>query len=92
MKPGFFLDIADNTGDAFLYQILPAKAVDDIPLDRDLFIVCNIVRPRTLDCGDAPLIKHVGDHILFVDAELDSDDPRLDGARPPSYTTQQKSS
>ena len=25
MKPGFFLDIADNTGDAFSYRILPAK-------------------------------------------------------------------
>ena len=67
--------------------MLPAKTVDNIPLDWDRSIVRNIVRPRTLECGDAPLVERVGDRILFFnsaeeeifgDAELDSDDAELD--------------
>ena len=67
MKPGFFLDVAENTGDSFSYVILPAKQVDDIPLHRDTSIVRNIVRPRSLDCATAPLAERVGDRILFFD-------------------------
>ena len=87
MKPGLFLDIADNTGDTFSYRISPAKTVDDIPLDRDFSIVHNIFRPHKLECGDAPLIERVGDRIsffnsaeeeIFSDAELDADDAELD--------------
>ena len=68
MKPGFFMDVADNTGDGFSYIILPAKTIDDIPLNRDRSIVRNIVRPRSLDCATAPLVERVGDRILFFNA------------------------
>ena len=87
MKAGFFLDIADNTGDAFSYVILPATTVNDIPLDRDRSIVRNIVRPRSLDCGVAPLAERVGDRIMFFnangdelfgDAELETNDENID--------------
>ncbi len=52
MKPGFFLDVADNTGDGFSYEILPCLKVEDIPTDRVRPIVRNIVRPRELDRED----------------------------------------
>ena len=32
MQPGFFLDIADNVGNSFFYEILRAKSYTDIPL------------------------------------------------------------
>ena len=57
MSPGFFLDIAENTGDSFSYEILPVKDVVDIPLRKHWPIVRNIVRPRDLDCEDAPLVE-----------------------------------
>ena len=33
MMPGFFLGIAENTGDNFSYVILPVKKYSDITLD-----------------------------------------------------------
>ena len=71
MKAGFFLDIADNTGDTFSYVILPATTVNDFPLDRDPSNVRNIVQPRSLDCGVAPLAEQVGDRIMFFNANGD---------------------
>ena len=32
MLPGFFLDITDNIGDGFSYEILLVKEIEDIPL------------------------------------------------------------
>ena len=34
MEPGFFLDLADNTGDGFSYEILPVSSYKDIPSRR----------------------------------------------------------
>ena len=33
MELGFFLDVAENTGDNFSYAILPVESYSDIPLD-----------------------------------------------------------
>ena len=50
MLPGFFLDITDNTGDGFSYEILPVKDVKDIPLQRNpVTLVRSVVRSRNLD-------------------------------------------
>ena len=35
MEPGLFLDIADNTGDGFSYDILPVSLHKDIPCRRN---------------------------------------------------------
>ena len=57
MSLGFFLDIAKNTGNLFLYGISPVKDVVDIPLRHHYPIVRNIVRPRNLDCNSAPIVR-----------------------------------
>ena len=56
---------------AFSYVILPAKTVDDIPLDWDKSIVCNTFCPCLLDCAIAPTVERVGDIILFFNANGD---------------------
>ena len=71
MSPGFFLDIAENTGDAFSYKILPVKDVKDIPKQYDRHIVRNIVRPRDLDCSDAPRVNKVQGVLKFWNAQGD---------------------
>ena len=51
MEPGFFLKLADNTGDSFAYEILPGKEYKDIPLRRNPTVLVRcIVRER--DYGD----------------------------------------
>ena len=47
MEPGFFLKLADNTGDSFAYEILPGKEYKDIPLRRNSTVLVRcIVRER----------------------------------------------
>ena len=47
MEPGFFLDLADNTGDGFSYELLPAFSFKDIPQRRNpVTLVRCVVRPR----------------------------------------------
>ena len=69
MSPGFFLDIAENTGDTFSYKILPVKDVKDIPKHYDRHILYNIVRPRDLDCSDAPRVTKVQGTLKFWNAQ-----------------------
>ena len=53
MEPGFFLDLAENTGDGFSFLILPAETYEDIPLHkRPVTLVRSVVRPRLMD--DSP--------------------------------------
>ena len=55
MKPGFFLDIAENTGDGFSYEILPVKDIQDIPSSRNPTpLVQCVVRARDLSCDVPP--------------------------------------
>ena len=50
MEAGYFLDIADNTGDDFSYEILPVNTENRIPIYRNpLILVRSVVRSRALD-------------------------------------------
>ena len=58
MRPGFFLDVADNSGDGSGYKILPAENYSDIPLGRrPVTFVNSVVRTRYLK---SPLELTVG--------------------------------
>ena len=51
-----FLDIAENTGDNFIYVILPVKTYDDIPLDtRPVTLIQSIVRSRDIASDTIPV-------------------------------------
>ena len=65
MSPGFFLDIAKNTDDKCSYEILPVKDVVDIPTRNIWPIIQNIVRPTSLDCDAAPMVKENDNFLLF---------------------------
>ena len=56
MEPGFFLKMADNTGDSFAYEILPGKTYEDIPLRRNPTVLVRcVVRERDYGADKAPL-------------------------------------
>lgn len=56
MLPGFFLDMAENTGDNFSYVILPVEKYSAIPLDtRPVTVVCSVVRRHDIDSDHVPL-------------------------------------
>ena len=53
IQPGFFLDIAENTGDGFSYEILPVLLIKDIPIRRNpVTLVRSVVRQRNLVTSD----------------------------------------
>ena len=53
MQPGFFLDIAENTGDGFSYEIIPVLLIKDIPIRRNpVTLVRSVVRQRSLVTSD----------------------------------------
>jgi len=55
MLPGFFLDIAENTGNGFSYVILPVNNISDIPTARNpVTLVRSVVRKRDLSVDTAP--------------------------------------
>ena len=55
MEPGFFLKLAENTGDGFAYVVLPAKDIKDIPRRRNpVTLVRCVVRPRDLASSCVP--------------------------------------
>ena len=54
MEPGFMLDIAENTGDAFSYVLLPVRSYVDIPTLRNpTTLVRSVVRTRDIAITDA---------------------------------------
>ena len=58
MEPGFFLKLADNTGDSFAYEILPARSYEDIPLRKNPTVLVRcIVREREYGDDKAPLYR-----------------------------------
>ena len=69
MSAGFFLDIAENTGDGFSYVILPVAKVEDIPTDRCYPIVRNIVRPRSLSDLTSPEVRTNDGNLTFFNAD-----------------------
>ena len=66
MKLGFFLDLADNTGDGLSYELLPEFIFKDIPLNRNsVTLVRYIVRPRVMTSTDAPIGENSTDSFKF---------------------------
>ena len=59
MEPGLFLDLADNTGDGFSYELLPAFSFKDILQRRNpVTLVRCVVRPRVMTSTDAPVCEN----------------------------------
>jgi len=69
MSPGFFLDIADNTGDGFSYLLLPVAKVEDIPTNRCYPIVRNVVRSRSPDCSVPPTVPETEGTLRFFNSD-----------------------
>ena len=81
MEPGFFLDMAENTGDNFSYVILPVESYSDIPLEkRPVTLVCSVVRSRSIGAVTYPLdstkivnfkcMNELGDELIGDDEDL----------------------
>ena len=55
MEAGYFLDIADNTGDEFSYEILPVDTANRIPkYHNPVTLIISVVCSRTIDSIHAP--------------------------------------
>ena len=55
MSPGFFLKLAENTGDDFAYHVLVANNIKDIPQHRNLVVLVRcVVRRSDLVPSDEP--------------------------------------
>ena len=55
MLQGFFLDITDNTGDGFSYEILPVQDIDNITTQRNpVIMVRSVARSRGISSNDTP--------------------------------------
>ena len=66
MEPGFFLDLAENTGDGFAYVILPVKDVKDIPLGHNSTTLTRcVVQAIDLNCLDVPICQEEHDGFHF---------------------------
>ena len=72
MSPGFFLDIAKNTGDTFSYIILPGLSIDDIPTKGRIYpLVRNIVRKCNMEDNDAPIVRRSMEALSFYNTNGD---------------------
>jgi len=70
MMPGFFLDIADNTGDGFSYLVLPVKSYNDISSARNpVTLVRSVLRKRDLNSDDAPRCTRTEDGFKFTNRD-----------------------
>ena len=70
MQPGFFLKLADNTGDSFAYEILPRKCYEDIPLRRNPTVLVRcVVRERDYGADKAPLYTEQKRYLSVFDSE-----------------------
>ena len=67
MLPGFFLGLAESTGDGFVYTILPVAEYSDIPTKGRLFtVVRSVVRTRQLSDSYAPHVFVNNDETLEI--------------------------
>ena len=67
MEPGFFLKLAENTGDGFAYVVLPAKDIKHIPRRRNpVTLVRCVVRPRDLTSSCVPRCIKEFDSFKFL--------------------------
>ena len=66
MEPGFFLKLAESTGDGFAYHILPGKEYKDIPTTRNpVTLVRCVVRSRDLSSSMVPRCHKEDDEFNF---------------------------
>ena len=64
MGKGFFLGVAERTGDGFSYVILSISDYNDIPLDaRPVTLVCSVVGARDVALDLVP-VYHKDDHVV----------------------------
>ena len=71
-SPGFFLKIAENTGDNFVYHILTAKDIKDISkYCNPVLLVRCIVRPRDMPLFDTPRCSRDVDGFKLTNANGD---------------------
>ena len=67
MHPGFFLKLAENTGDGFAYEILPVSEYSDIPTHgRLITVIHSVVRKRNLNNTYAPHISINNNEIFEI--------------------------
>ena len=70
MSPGFFLKLAENTRDDFVYHVLPAKDIKDIPRHRNpVVLVRCVVRPRDLSSSETPRCSKDVDGFKFCNTD-----------------------
>ena len=75
MRPGYFLNIEENIGDAFTYQILPVKDITKAK-GRRKHITRSVIRLRTVSDDEPPIVIQNLDDLKFTDIngnELDGD-------------------
>ena len=70
MEPGFFLKLADNTGDGFAYEILPVKNYEDIPLRRNPTVLVRcVVREREYGNDRSPIYREKNNELTVYNSE-----------------------
>ena len=70
MEAGFFLDLADNTGDGFSYNILPKTWYVDIIINvRPVISIFSVVRSRDYAPTEAPRCVKEDNGFKFYNAK-----------------------
>ena len=77
MNPGFFLKLAENTGNGFAYVVLPAKTVEYIPRRRNpVTLVRSVV--RSMDLSSSNVSRCIKDVAIFKFMNADGDELFVD--------------
>ena len=72
MEPGFFLKLAESTGDGFAYHVLPGKEYKDIPTTRNpVVLVRCVVRSRDLSSSMVPRCHKEDEEFKFFNTQGD---------------------
>ena len=61
------MDIADNTGDGFSYEILAVKSINKVPtLLNPVILVRNVVKLRDLESTEVSKCTRTQDGLIFT--------------------------
>ena len=70
MEPGFFLKLAENTGDGFANVVLPVKEVKDIPTTRNpTTLVRCVVRSRSVESAGLSNVRNDPAEFKFINSK-----------------------
>jgi len=73
MLPGFFLDIAENTGDGFFYVVLPVNNISDIPTARNPVTLVRSVDVELLGDEELDIVNNdLNEDLSVSEDEQDS--------------------